>query len=191
MPYKDLETKKEYHKDYSKKYEQSEECKAKRKAMYQSEEYKAKRKAKYESQKNDPDFIAKCKARREKRKTEGKDKDAWTKQKSDPSYPFKKAKQTWKDSGIILTDEQAKNYFHEACNGNCKLCGLSAEAHGKRLFLDHDHKTGKPRQILCVHCNSIIGYFENLKGIDKQKIIDYLSNLSVSSSEIQVSSLTP
>jgi hypothetical protein len=35
--------------------------------------------------------------------------------------------------------------------GRCPICGGSPKS--KRLALDHDHKTGKPRGLLCSRCN--------------------------------------
>lgn len=44
--------------------------------------------------------------------------------------------------------------------GRCGICA-SAEAGPtkNRVFrVDHDHATGKVRGLLCVHCNSLLGY---------------------------------
>ncbi len=39
------------------------------------------------------------------------------------------------------------------CKGNCKS--------GKRLAVDHDHKTGKIRDLLCGNCNGGLGKFQD------------------------------
>jgi hypothetical protein len=58
-------------------------------------------------------------------------------------------------------------------NGICILCG-SKDAYknkGRNLFVDHDHKTGEVRGLLCSRCNTMIGHIE-LIGIEK--VIEYL-----------------
>ena len=44
--------------------------------------------------------------------------------------------------------------------GGCKLCGLECIS-GKRLAVDHDHKTGKIRDLLCNNCNAGLGKFQD------------------------------
>jgi hypothetical protein len=42
--------------------------------------------------------------------------------------------------------------------GVCKLCGSPpGTGRQKRLHVDHDHKTGKVRGLLCDHCNHALG----------------------------------
>lgn len=40
--------------------------------------------------------------------------------------------------------------------GVCAICGLP-ERNGKRLSVDHDHKTSKVRSLLCNSCNLLVG----------------------------------
>jgi hypothetical protein len=44
--------------------------------------------------------------------------------------------------------------------GGCALCGRKPQ-HGKSLMVDHNHKTGKPRGLLCIRCNWGIGHFRD------------------------------
>lgn len=62
-----------------------------------------------------------------------------------------------------ITPEQY-NKILVAQKSICKICGNSNESYkdGKhRLFIDHDHKTGKVRGLLCDACNRGLGYFKN------------------------------
>lgn len=47
-----------------------------------------------------------------------------------------------------------------AQGGRCAVCGASVgAAHQKRLHVDHDHRTGVIRGLLCGQCNNGIGRF--------------------------------
>lgn len=51
------------------------------------------------------------------------------------------------------------------------LCGICSKA--KKLVVDHDHKTGKIRGLLCTNCNQALGGFYDSKEI-LQSAINYL-----------------
>jgi hypothetical protein len=54
-------------------------------------------------------------------------------------------------------------------NSVCAIC-LKFCSTGKNLGVDHDHRTGKVRGLLCQTCNSAIGMVkESLELIDKMK----------------------
>lgn len=44
--------------------------------------------------------------------------------------------------------------------GLCAICGKPQDpkARGTRLYPDHDHRTGKSRELLCCYCNSLLGF---------------------------------
>lgn len=47
-------------------------------------------------------------------------------------------------------------------NGMCAICGAEVgDSRGNRLYVDHNHKTGKVRGLLCSDCNLGIGKFHD------------------------------
>jgi len=56
--------------------------------------------------------------------------------------------------GITL-DEHTKMY--EEQNSVCAICKSGGDGKWKKLCVDHDHKTGKVRQLLCRNCNMVLG----------------------------------
>lgn len=47
--------------------------------------------------------------------------------------------------------------LYNAQDGRCAICGVAPL--NKLLCVDHDHKTGLVRGLLCARCNTAIGYF--------------------------------
>ena len=61
-------------------------------------------------------------------------------------------------------------------NGKCLICKQTPkpDSMGRQFSVDHDHKTGKVRGILCAHCNSLLGHaFDNPEIL--KSAIKYLS----------------
>ncbi len=57
----------------------------------------------------------------------------------------------------------------------CESCGRPESRKGKRLSLDHCHRTGQFRGWLCFHCNTSLGKLEDdLSGV--LKLVNYLVN---------------
>lgn len=56
--------------------------------------------------------------------------------------------------GITLEDY---NEILSMQSGKCAICGMTTEEHGMRLHVDHCHKTGLVRGLLCSNCNIGIG----------------------------------
>jgi hypothetical protein len=56
----------------------------------------------------------------------------------------------------------AEDYLamHEEQNGLCAICGQPS-SDGTRLAVDHDHETGKVRQLLCRSCNMALGFLRD------------------------------
>ena len=60
----------------------------------------------------------------------------------------------------------------EQQKGLCAICSSVCRT-GRKLAVDHDHKTGKIRGLLCVPCNQALGQFD--EDINKMKqAIEYL-----------------
>lgn len=72
--------------------------------------------------------------------------------------------------GITLEDF---NVLLEKQNNCCAICKKSVDENKQGLSVDHCHKTGKVRGLLCSHCNFVIGYAKD--SIERlQSIINYL-----------------
>ena len=46
-------------------------------------------------------------------------------------------------------------------SGMCKICKTDKPKHRGRFVVDHDHKTGKVRGLLCDGCNKGLGHFRD------------------------------
>ncbi len=72
-----------------------------------------------------------------------------------------------------LTHEQYDILFDEQ-GGRCAICGTNTPGAGKKyLSVDHNHKTGAVRGLLCYKCNLGIGYLTDDYWV-VQKAADYL-----------------
>lgn len=77
-----------------------------------------------------------------------------------------------------LTLEEYKSMFEKQC-GVCAICGSAETVIDKQtgkihtLCVDHCHKTGKVRGLLCHKCNSLLGYANDNVNI-LQKAQEYL-----------------
>lgn len=66
-----------------------------------------------------------------------------------------------------ITIEDYDRMFAEQ-NGLCAICG---KTDSRRLSVDHNHVTGKVRELLCHTCNMNVGFAENTI---RAKVEDYL-----------------
>jgi len=57
--------------------------------------------------------------------------------------------------GITIADYDK---MLESQGGSCAICGKTPEENGRRLAIDHSHKTEKIRGLLCSNCNMLLGY---------------------------------
>ncbi len=72
----------------------------------------------------------------------------------------------WKKVGVLNaegTPFHSKDFYalFDAQNGACKICRTPAADLKKRLCVDHDHKTGFARGLLCESCNFALGKFRD------------------------------
>ncbi len=57
--------------------------------------------------------------------------------------------------------------------GRCGICKCKPTQVKNKFAVDHDHKTGKVRGLLCVSCNNKLGWFE----LHNKKAVQYLKNV--------------
>ncbi|MFE7237231.1 endonuclease VII domain-containing protein [Streptomyces sp. NPDC057580] len=65
-----------------------------------------------------------------------------------------------------------------AQNGVCAICEI-APTEKKRLHVDHCHKTGRVRALLCVVCNTQLGSYERMRGRADAYLAQYGAGNSV------------
>jgi hypothetical protein len=53
------------------------------------------------------------------------------------------------------------NDFKVFCDYKCSICGCHESKYSRQLAVDHDHKTGTVRGLLCIKCNKGLGLFED------------------------------
>lgn len=71
-----------------------------------------------------------------------------------------------------ITEEILENIKRKQ-NGRCAICGKIINEFTKDFAIDHNHKTGEVRGLLCMNCNIGLGAFRDNKTI-MRKAIDYL-----------------
>ena len=59
-----------------------------------------------------------------------------------------------------MTIKDYNNMYIEQ-NGCCAICGRHQKEFKRRFAIDHCHSTNKNRGLLCVHCNTAIGNFND------------------------------
>lgn len=65
---------------------------------------------------------------------------------------------TAKKFGLTLSELEV---MYAEQDSRCAICGISEEEHGKHLAIDHCHRTGKVRGLLCMPCNTGLGNFRD------------------------------
>ena len=98
------------------------------------------------------------------------------KENPDESLAYKRR---WylKDSYGITIEEYVSMF--NAQNGCCAICDKQTALNAKgsaRLAVDHSHKTGKVRGLLCMECNQALGKFKDSTEI-LRKALGYLGGI--------------
>lgn len=91
-------------------------------------------------------------------------KDRYSKE---PEYRLRKREHHLKTTyGLSLEDF---DNLLKSQDYKCKLCGMStldpSNERFRNLHVDHNHKTGRVRGLLCTFCNSKLGWFENRRDL--------------------------
>jgi hypothetical protein len=81
-------------------------------------------------------------------------------------------REKWYEKKYGITKEQ-KDLMIKDSEGKCNICGSESPNSSWGWHLDHCHKTGKVRGILCMQCNTTLGKLE-IVGVDK--FLKYLEN---------------
>jgi hypothetical protein len=120
-------------------------------AHYQAnkEKYKASARSNYAQNKE----RAKASATAWKNKNRQKVRDSNKKWAKNNPKQFAEIKLREQLRRVYWTLEQFNAAF-ESQKGLCAICGKESE---KRLSADHNHETNTPRELLCNHCNLILG----------------------------------
>ncbi len=85
-------------------------------------------------------------------------------------YTFEERKQDRLKRRFGLTIDEFDKMLTEQ-SGKCYLC--FTEILGKEVKVDHSHKTGKVRKLLCHNCNTALGHLRDDVDLFK-RCIDYL-----------------
>lgn len=81
------------------------------------------------------------------------------KRKNNPEFYKNKAKNISLKSTYGITLEDYNRKLKEQ-NNKCDICKRDSAFFDKSLAVDHCHKTGKIRSLLCSNCNTALGTFE-------------------------------
>jgi hypothetical protein len=85
------------------------------------------------------------------------------------NYPERTRATNWKVKYGILPEHFYKKLKEQ--NNCCSICERNMDEYGKIFCVDHNHKTGQIRGLLCDPCNYGLGFYEK----HKEKYIEYLS----------------
>lgn len=144
------------------------------------ERYNERERIYYHRNMEDPEWARKEHLRNVKRRKDRPDRQHWANVRSRLKHDFGLAIQDyWRMLAQVGAKcEMCSRFHHEVTNG---------------LGVDHCHKTGQIRGVLCVSCNRRLGIVENgrsMQGINAEFVVranNYLENSSQKYSEMYVS----
>lgn len=70
-------------------------------------------------------------------------------------------------------DDAEYNRLFKLQEGKCAICNRHQIEFTRSLCVDHDHKTGEIRGLLCTNCNLLLGYSKDNKST-LSSAIEYL-----------------
>lgn len=88
----------------------------------------------------------------------------------------------------ITLDDYNKMFMEQ--EGCCAICSKHQSEFDKALAIDHDHKTGEVRGLLCMHCNTALGKFYD-KEDNLIRAVEYLRAASGRLQDVSPSSVEP
>ena len=102
-------------------------------------------------------------------------KVCYDRQKRNPDFQEKIRNRHLKRIYGITVDQYTEMLYNQ--NGRCKICGRIKNTDKRKAFMhvDHCHKTGKVRGVLCGQCNSMLGNANDDVSI-LYKAIEYIKN---------------
>ena len=85
---------------------------------------------------------------------------AWRDRTPSKQSLYKRTARIKKKFGVTIEEFEL---FRQSQGDCCAICDTT-----EKIFVDHNHKTGKLRGVLCSHCNSMIGFArENIAVLEK------------------------
>ena len=120
----------------------------------------------YKNRSKKDGFTTECKlcnrmnCKKYKRTPRGKVADSRGGAKYRASVKGKITARTWKLKTVYGIPFDDYNRMFTEQNGCCAICGKHQSEFSNRLNVDHDHKTGVVRGLLCVACNTRLGQYE-------------------------------
>lgn len=109
--------------------------------------------------KNREDRLAKCKERYLQNKD--KVKEYGIKYREEKSEELKIRKRKWNLKTRFKITIEDYNIMFNKQDGCCAICNKHQTFFNKRFAVDHDHKTGQIRGLLCDACNLGLGKFDD------------------------------
>lgn len=147
-------------------YKDKEFDKAKRSAPEYRERLNARNREKYQ---NDAEYRTRVNETNKQRMREKRLNDPIFREKQNEYKRLWKWRDVLKQRYGMTVEEYHALYTLQ--NGKCAICGtdlINAINNGQKdaknnfqTCVDHDHKTGKVRGLLCWHCNTALGHFRD------------------------------